>query len=82
MPARKGSQETDEAIYQIRNLRYIAEALRAETKGMKIMDGRNAKGRIIKEALEDANVHACVVRDRLTTVLRQLGDEPVEGDML
>lgn len=71
---------TEDGIEAVRNLRYVSEMMRSELKGLKVMDARNKKGRQIKDIIEDAHLSQCVVRDRLTAVLRVLGDKPLEGE--
>lgn len=81
--AEKRGEGFDDLIYKLRSNRYVLNSLRASVSGMADgLDGRTTLGRKLKPMLHEAHGALAVAKDRLSVVLRELGDEPLEGDKL
>ena len=70
-------------IYKLRSNRYVLNALRASLSGAADgMDGRTKLGQRLKPLLHEAHLSLAVAKDRVSAVLRELGDKPLDGDSL
>jgi hypothetical protein len=73
----------DDLIYKLRSTRYVINGLKAHVGGASDgIDGRTKLGHKCKPLLHEAHVSLAVAKDRLAAVLRELGDEPIDGDCL
>ena len=73
----------DDLIYKLRSTRYVINGLRAHVSGASDgLDGRTKLGHRVKPLLHEAHTSLAVAKDRIAAVLRELGDEPVDGDHL